>query len=210
MAGVPNNPVPPAVPPTEIGYATPPTPPSAWPTVIGIIAIVFGVGGSLLGIFGLLSPIINKAIAQNMPTSQQTMLDSMAPPPLWAIVNSLITLGLAVLLLVAGITLMRRVASGRGLCRTWAVLKILLVTVNAVIGYFMATQMADAMTQMQQQNPAMQGAPAGFMQGMAGIGVCVGLVWGWALPIFMLIWFSRARIKEETASWSAAAAEPMP
>jgi len=27
------------------------------------------------------------------------------------------------------------------------------------------------------------------------------IVWGWALPIFMLIWFSRRKIKAEIAQW---------
>ena len=36
-------------------------------------------------------------------------------------------------------------------------------------------------------------------------GAIVSLLFYWALPVFVLIWFSRSRIRAETAGWHAAA-----
>jgi hypothetical protein len=44
--------------------------------------------------------------------------------------------------------------------------------------------------------------PQGFFDAAAfGLMAC-GLIWGFALPVFMLIWFSRGKIKHEVAEWS--------
>ena len=37
---------------------------------------------------------------------------------------------------------------------------------------------------------------------IGGLGVIIGLLWGWALPVFFLIWFSRAGVRSEVRSWS--------
>jgi hypothetical protein len=206
MAGDPNHPVPPAVPPTEIGYAIPPAPPSTWPTVIGVIAIIFGVFGCLAAIYAALSPLIAEAVSRGVSTSRPTGFELASRMPVLTVIGSLLALGLAILLLVGGITLIRRSASSRGLCVTWATLKILYAVANTAVSYFLMKPVLDEMAQTQAQGAGM---PPGFMQQMMAFGMCVGFVWVLALPIFMLIWFSRAKIKEETASWSPAHSETM-
>lgn len=209
MAEDPNHPAPHTVPPTDVGFAVPPTPPSTWPTVIGIIAIVFGVLGSLQGVLGLLAPLLNRAILRSLPASQQEIVETATPPVVWSIASSLIILGLGVLLLVAGIALLRRAASSRGLCLTWALLKIVIVLVMAVVNFKLASESTNAALAQMQQDPNVPPIAVGIMQGATGAGMCAWVVWSWALPIFLLIWFSRAVIKEQVASWSAARAEPL-
>ena len=78
-------------------------------------------------------------------------------------------------------------------------LKMLFVAVSTLFGYMIQKQ---AMQTAMQQSSTMPAMTAGVTQGTAAFGVCLGLVWGWAFPVFMLIWFGRGRIKEDVAEWS--------
>ncbi len=55
-----------------------------------------------------------------------------------------------------------------------------------------------AMAQAQGSAPAM---PVAFQQTMILFGSALGLIWGWALPVFLIIWFRRQVIKNEVATW---------
>ncbi|NNM26690.1 MAG: hypothetical protein HKO59_12030, partial [Phycisphaerales bacterium] len=64
-------------PPTPDALASPPATPSAWPTVIGIIAIIFGVLGMLGGCFGGVSVLMLDQFAELMPEQQSTGFEGM-------------------------------------------------------------------------------------------------------------------------------------
>jgi hypothetical protein len=57
------------------------------------------------------------------------------------------------------------------------------------------------MMRAMQSDPNMAKMPYGFMFFGGLIGAVFGLAWGWAYPIFLLIWLHRPVIKQETATW---------
>ena len=44
---------------------------------------------------------------------------------------------------------------------------------------------------------------AGFQYAGLAIGMCFGITLGIGFPVFILLWFSRAKIKDEVAAWEA-------
>ena len=111
---------------------------------------------------------------------------------------AILAVGLAVLLLIGGVGVLRRRAWAPRACNTWAVLKVLLVIANAVVGYAVQKQTLLWMQGQSARMPPGWGAISGSMPGMTA---CFALLWGWALPVFLLIWLARGTIKEEIAPW---------
>ncbi len=197
---------PPMPPPTPM---TPPTdaeaiPPrkSTWPMVIGIIGTILGSMAALGGCFGLVSSLFldqfMSLVPQGEAAEMTSALDGLKPA---LIISGALTMVLAIVLLIGGIGLLRRRAWGRSTCLTWAGLKMVLVVCNSVLSYMVQQAQFQAMA----EDPNMAGSMPGFlpalMQAMGAVGLIFSLVWGWALPIFMLIWFSRRKIKAEVAQW---------
>ena len=195
--------IPPPTPMTTptVAGAIPPKP-SSWPMVIGVIAIIFGSLATLGGCFGLVSSLFLDQFMSLVPQGEAeemtSALDGLKPA---LIISGALTMVLAIVLLIGGIGLLRRRAWGRSTCLTWAVLKIVLVVGGSVLSYIVQQAQFQAMA----EDPNMAGSMPGFlpalMQAMGVVGLVVGVLWGWALPIFMLIWFSRRKIKVETAQW---------
>jgi len=186
----------PATPPREPGALSMPPRPSAWPTVLGVIAIVLGAVGALGGCLGSLAPLLMKTLAGALPPGQPTGLESYEKWGFWIVLIQVIMMCLAGLLLAAGIGLVKRHRWGVTAACTWAVLKIVFVLVNVIPAYLMQQDQFDAMTR--QGFPAMGG---GFFTVFGTLTIAVGVLWGWALPVFFLVWFARATIKAETADW---------
>ena len=169
--------------------------------MIGTIAIVFGILGALGGCLGLVMGPVMKALFEVMPTQQAAGMSWMSEWQWWMLTGSLLGLTLGVLLLVGGLGLQSRRGWGRRVCLGWAGLKVLLVVVNAIIQFQMALDQAEAM----KNDPNVQAMPAQFaiiMESFGMIGVIVGVIWGWALPVFLLVWLSRRKIRAEVQSWS--------
>ncbi|MEE9128565.1 MAG: hypothetical protein V3T84_00995 [Phycisphaerales bacterium] len=190
----------PMTPPTDAG-AIPPKP-SSWPMVIGVIAIVFGSLATLGGCFGLGSSLFIDQFMSLMPQGEDSELTSaMQGLKPVMIISASLTMVLAIVLLIGGIGVLRCRAWGRSTCLTWAGLKMVLVVCNSVLSYVLQQAQFQAMA----EDPNMAGSMPGFlpalMQAMGAVGLVVGLLWGWALPVFMLIWFSRRKIKAEVAQW---------
>jgi hypothetical protein len=179
-----------AAPPTQAGPLYRPQPGAGWPTVIGVIGIVFGAGALLMTVAGVAFSLMmrNAPNAPPMPQFSGRWLP-------WTIIMILITCGLAVLLLIAGIGIAKRLAWGPRIARVWAVFKILLVIASTIVGF--QTQQAAIAAMKQNTGPA----PMLNFRVLMEIGICFGLLWGWALPVFMLIWFARRSIKEQTSKW---------
>ncbi len=192
--------------------------PSQWPTVIGVLAIIFGAFEVLGGCGGIVLPWFISAMVEALPEEQPLGMAAMVEWGRWMVAGSLAGLGLGVLLLVGGVRLMQRRPRGRTLCLTWAALRMPVVVFGLVVGYLMQQDHLVAMQEMFASDPSVPAAMSAmfgrFMQAGVLAGSVIGLLWGWALPVFMLIWFSRGKIKTEVASWSggpaAAASDPLP
>ena len=202
-------PVPPPAPPTYAGPIGPVGPTSRWPKVMGIISIILGAGGALGNCFGVVTPllmgafqdVIKDAMPQGAGPDPFATLEAVEKYIPWSIALQVLLLGLSVLLLVAGIALVRRRRWSIKGAAMWAILKILAGVPSAVLGYLSFKATMEAM----QNVPNMNQMDAGMMSMMGSVGgmatVVGGLLWGCAFPAFILIWFSRRKIKEEVAGW---------
>ncbi len=202
-------------------YPTPPsfTPPTAplpiqpierprnWPTTVGVISIVLGGLGALSGCWGIVSPMFMGAFLELMPPGQTQGLGAMTEHV--GLISGLGAAGMVVatLLLIAGIGMVRRRPWSVSASRWWAVLKMLFVVVQTALGAVMQKEMIEEMTK---NDPNVAAMGTGFMSAMFIVGYALGLLWGWAYPIFLLIWLSRGKVKEEVASWPQDATAPPP
>lgn len=196
---------PPAAPPTEpgpVGNAAPS--PSAWPTVLGVIAIVFGVLGTLGGAWGALVPLFPRFLGPRAVTSSPAF-ESLHAMESWyplTVALALLALALALLLLAGGVGLLRQRRWGVATCRAWAGLKIVLVAITTAVTF--AMQQRVVLPAVQAQATATGPAPSGaIFTATLYAGAGFSLMWGWALPVFVLIWFGRRRVREEVAAWKS-------
>ncbi len=195
----------PVAPPTQPGTIAAPQRPGNWPTVIGTIAIVFGSGGILVGLWGAASTFamrfIEWALEQSQPSgvvdSQVAVMEAGIP---WTVASSLIATAIAILLLLGGIRLNKRKRSSMRLLKFWAVMKIPVVVIVTIAGILMQELQFEIMGQSSGGMPMPFGG--GFLDIMMAIGLAFTLAWGWALPVFLLIWLSRGKIKNEVAGWT--------
>ncbi len=184
-------------PPSGVGELPPN--PSRWPTVIGVISIVLASLGLAGGCCGMVSPFISgffidmAADAGQLPAEQIQQMRASQPPAVWVIPASLIGLALATLLLLAGIAILRRRPSGANLCKVWAWINIPWAAISMI---------ASAYLQMRVPQDS-QPMGMGFQYVGLAFGICFTLLFGLGFPLFMLLWFSRATIKDEEDAWEA-------
>jgi len=176
-----------------------------WPTVVGSIAIVFGVAGVLQGGCGMAASLFSRQMyelsARIAPQSAQQLEIQQAVNDSHQFMNtalSLLSMLVAIMLLVGGIRLHRRRATSVGLLRAWAGAKLILALLLAGAGWIALQSSLETMEAS--QSP---GLPSeAVMQAIGLIGVAANLLWQWALPIFMLVWFSRSSIRSSVARWN--------
>jgi len=185
----------PVAPPTLPGAIAAPRRPSNWPAVIGTIAIVFGCLGCLQGVLGALSPLMTAFLAPFMVEEQAEIMQQSA---VWNVTSSVVGLMIAVLLFVGGIRITRKRRRAVSLLKGWAIAKILFTLIATIVGY----QSAQLQMEAVQNDPNVAFLGAGFFKMFGVVGMILGLLWMCALPVFVLVWFSRRKIKSETESWA--------
>jgi hypothetical protein len=119
------------------------------------------------------------------------------------VANSVILVALGVVLLIGGIKLLRRRRSGVGMTRLWAIGRIVWSLPAAYVTYVMTNETVRLMQQAAADSG--QPMPGGFttlLQAMGPIGAALSLCMWCVVPVFVLIWFARAKIKNEVAAWS--------
>ncbi len=185
----------PVAPPTQPGALAPPQRPANWPTAIGTIAIVFGTLGILGGLLGALSPVTIAIFSEFMlPGQEEGLQQSMA----WSVAYGIGGMIIAILLLIGGIRLRARRRQAVVLIRIWAIVKILLSAGGSVIGYQSVQLQMEAI----QNDPSSPIMNTGIMGTFGMVGMVVGLLWACVLPVFMLVWFARGKIRREAESWA--------
>jgi MFS family permease len=182
----------PGTPPTELppDFELPDEPPR-WPKVVGVTSIIFGAlsltcGGMGLVMMGLM-PVLMKAVADQMGP----MPDAMKPNAAM-MVAGVIGLGVAVLLIIAGIVTVQRKPAGRRLHLVYAVLGI----ASTFVGLYLQLRHQAGFQQWAAQNPdnlwAQQG---GGVWQLIGLAFSIFLGFGW--PLFCLIWFGLVKTRAE-------------
>ena len=167
---------------------------SRWPVVFGITGIItaafsiLGGGCNMLMPAGMMASITSTAASADLPSSPQP----------WSSLLNMGDLVLAVLLLVASIGMLRR--------REWSVRAAVLwgwaKSVSAIGGTIVtAIVFRRSIPFLQSQLPPEVMGPETVRALIVGV-VCISLVLGLSTPVFVLIWFRRARIRAEVAGWA--------
>lgn len=201
MSGIPN---------VQFGQ-TPPTEPGAlppeqtkWPTVFGIISIVFGAGGAFCNFAGVFMVIFQDRFLRMMmgalpPAEAEKQIaaaQAAQPPAGIAMVVTGFAMLTSILLLVAGITCLRRRTVTRSLHMGWAVARTLVA-----IGVLVMQLMAHARSQEFYASSGMTNPQGQYADVIMYITVALTLLWSIAYPLVVVIWFNRAVIKREMAEW---------
>jgi hypothetical protein len=189
-----------------------PSPPAAkqttWPKAIGIVAMIFGVLGSLGGLWAVGTSFFTEMLAKlsHLPP------DSYEKWRPFMVGNGLATLFLGGLLFFGGLFLMQRKRSSSKMLNSWAILKMIVGVTCLYFNFLMQKEQMPLMMEYQKEMMEKAGAPGvekmadmvtGMTEVMVIVGLVAGLVWLMVLPVFMLIWFIRPKIRHEVAGWGA-------
>lgn len=180
--------------PPTVSHIEPARP--VWPTVIGVISIVFGLLGTLQGCGGIVMPFAMNTLTGLMPNDQsKAVFAGMSDHLAWGVAAGVTGMAVGVLLLTAGIGMVQRRRWSVRAHAIWAVLAILQSGVGGVYGFLI----------QQSQFQAMKAGgmpPTPFpMEAFAAAGVLVGLLFACAYPVFMLVWVFRSVIRDQVAGW---------
>jgi len=173
---------------------------SSWPKIIGILGAIFGGTALLAGAVGFLADSFTRKQYDAMGVApdffeKHYVFFKVIPP---------ISAFLGLLLLLGSILLIVRKPVSRPLILGWALLKIVfslwqMTYATALTKDIMPLQMAK-MSEAQKNDMAKVNAEA-FVDVMFSVMQVLSVLWLSALPIFMIIWFMRKKIRTETASW---------
>lgn len=187
----------PSAPPMQPTDVVAESVPTSWPTVLGILAIVFGGFGVLGGAWGVVAPFVAGRITEMSPSMPAQLTQQLDAWSGWTTAFSIMSLMAGGLLLFGGISLVRRRHRAAPALFVWSIIKIVLILAN--VGLQLAVQ-SQVMGQALSQLPTLPGGGTIMMTSVI-IGVGCGLIFQLAWPVFLLIWFRRRVIKEEVAIW---------
>lgn len=180
---------------------TPPTMPgpigraqTTWPRGVGITCVVFGCLALLSGVSGLIGAVVANVVATGAAAGPMAGFEKYTP---WLLANAVVTLGLGTTLTLGGVRLCQRRAIGRRLVLAYAVAKIIFCFNEAALTYVMQKPQLQASFQAT-PTPL----PASFADMIAKFSVVLVIAWGSALPVFLIVWFAREKIRREVAAWS--------
>jgi hypothetical protein len=197
------------LPPTVPGQMRRPRT-SVWPSAVGIVCIVIGALGLLqYGCAGTLAPVVGHLVMTSLQdagiddpgstASFQAQQRYMVP----TLISSIVHAGLSGLLMTTGIGMSRRRRWSIRAARTWSVLRMLMAFPAIGLQYLVMQEQFRAMeTTMQQSAQPMPGFFMPMMHSMGIVMMPVGLMFAWALPLFILIWLHIARVRGEWSTWT--------
>ncbi len=178
-----------------------------WPKNLGVVAVIAGAASALGGLCGALSPLFMGAVEGFVAKGASAAASKGGPDPMITfevtrefraviISSSVLAILIAGLLLWGGITLIKRNRACRQLILYWAALKIVHSLAGGFVGFAMQAR-------INSRTPGAVDGPGGdVFATLQPIMQVLGIMWACALAVFMLVWFSRAKIKSEVATWS--------
>ncbi len=193
--------------PRDTGPGSPPPPgapphrhPTSWPGVFGVLGIIFGSLGALgkLGSFSwpIFRPWMMEWISRSVPRHEYDFIREFMPHNAYILSSGIIELGLAVLLLVAGIHLLKRRQSGARLIKLWAIISIPWALLESGFGMSITRDLIPRL-----HDYGVHDIP--FVGFFTSVGIGIGLLFALAVPIFVLAWFASRRIATEVEGWPA-------
>lgn len=183
MSDLPTMP-PPVREPRPPGEALEPTKRPRWPTATGVISVVLAGLGLVCTPIGLAMKNLTSKLAPGTPTVN---IEDYLPDwyGTYQTVAILVGIALSVVLLIAGISALRKRAAARTLHLAWAGISIVVSVIHNVILL--------AFIDLSSAPPEMRFAMVP--------GIIIGIPVGLAYPVFLLIWFNRAKIKQQISAW---------
>mgnify|MGYP000960619131 CR=1 FL=1 len=183
------------IPPIQQGDFEVPQAPPSWPKVIGVICIVLGALGILSNLWQAVAPYVFEAMLSSMAENEEMKATMQVQKDymVWLAVAAILGVACSAMLVIGG--------SGLCMLRRWghATLKLyipvrMLVVVFAVVLTFI-------MTEATHKAMAGSGQAVPMSSAIVVVVAAIGLAWGWAMPVFLWIWFSRPKVKAFVASW---------
>lgn len=181
-------------------------PPPKWPKVIGILSTVLGILAITCGIGGVAMMIASDQLFGGMMGG--SLPDGTPPPPMSPPIGPLIIASTAlnlivnILLVAAGIMLIRRKPTARSLHLVYAVIAIVAAFFGSYAGYQAAMQQQQEMkvwleqhgdTDLGKQIAAQQSQQAGMQQTIRIVSTAIGLGLALAWPMFCIVWFGMVK-----------------
>ncbi len=196
-------------PPTEQDEMLADDQPTKWPKVIGVISLLYALGGMLCQIVGVLSLYLTKWLARLGGLE----LDMEIPALLKAVQIGLATLTFCVgiLMFVGAVNLLRRRRSGPSLLRAWSVIRLVLIVVSLGTAIVLApAQVKLQRSLLELQNDRLREAgmesrvkektddelrQVAIRSGVIASGVFA------VYPFFLGLWLLRRKVTEEVKHW---------
>lgn len=172
--------------------------PSSVPKVFGIIHLVYAGLGMIGGLMGLANPALAKfttgpilETAKKTGKSTEAYESAVAETARYAMMNGVVQIALAILLLIAGLNLIKYQLKGAKLSKIWALARIPL----AIVFSFLSMDATKRMMTTQNEligtgNPSMDN----MMETMGTVGIVFGILMVSVYPILTLIFLSRAKV----------------
>jgi hypothetical protein len=192
--------------PVEHDFAEEATP-TKWPKVIGVISLVYALGGLLCQVTGFAWLLLSDWLMR------MGGMDLELPPVIRIVGAASTVLGfcLGVVLLFGALNLLRRRRKGVKLHKTWAMLRIVLLVVGLGAGMVMLpAQIEFQRAALEANNKRMREAGRSdlvqefdretvWRQSVISTGVMNGLVA--VYPVFIVFYLSRKKIDQEIEQW---------
>ena len=173
----------------------------SWAKVIGIIGIVFGGGALLIGILG----VVGQSFALQQYDAMGISKEVLARHDLWLNVVPIISLALGFLLLLGGILLVMKKPVSRPILLLWAILKIAFSLWQAPLALAFQNEIIPMQQKMVAKGDPKAPDMGAIMETMGPIIQIISVLWLCSLPIFILIWFMRVKVRMQMAGWAVAA-----
>lgn len=185
---------------------------TSWPKIIGIIALLFGLLGAVKGGIAIATTLLGKMGAAADGASGMSAFYEKWSLFLYGGATGEIFLG--GLLFVGGIILLFRKRFAMLALVAWALIKMLFVAVSFVLNFLMQREQLPLVIEQQKKmldkaggagNEQMLEMVSGATNIISKVMMFVGLIWVMLLPLFVLIWFIRPKIRREMADWGKGA-----
>lgn len=169
-----------------------------WPTVLGIIYLIAGLGGAFASLINAIAQPAAARMSSFAPYGEGTSV-AMHEYGVWIIVSNLIGAGVGLLLVACGILLLLKNRVAVKFVYSWAVLRILFGAVQAVITGLIQQQQFQVMSRQMASN-RLPVPPVSFtFVGLFSVGMV--LAWALVLPIASIVWFRTQSVREYIATW---------
>ena len=175
---------PPVQQPAPAGQAPQPPGRPGWATAIGLISTILA---SLFLVFMLIG-LATRSVTSKLDLGTETFNIEDCFPDWYATYQTVIILlgiAFAALLLVCGIAALRKRAATRALHLVWAGIYIVVSVVQNVIEI--------TYIDLSSASPT--------MRAVLVLGIIIMIPLSLAYPVFLLIWFNRAKIKQQISTW---------